>query len=216
MSLIGSSIVTTKLASLQSEALGYLQFIDLDLPNLRSQFDRSASLVIMNLPYWSTDQAETFMTLRSTGYRGPIIALVNDPDTWKRTIARQIPERNLRQLTVLAKASEDFELPGLVRRLLAQQASNFRAHSRYDLVRHASLHLIQTEATLDCHVTNVSRGGACVEFIGPQQSLVTGSYVQIQISTDVDYEEQKLDGRIVWISSHEKYVGVEFLNAKIG
>jgi hypothetical protein len=41
-------------------------------------------------------------------------------------------------------------------------------------------------------------------------------YVQIQIATDIDHDEQTLDGRIVWISAHEKYVGVEFLNAKIG
>jgi hypothetical protein len=209
LSEIASSIINKKLRPLQAEALGSLLFIDLDIKGIKTRFHGNASAVLLNFPIWTPEFAMAISTIRDKGYEGPMVALVQDIKKWTREIERR---PHFKPISILEKPFSNQELIGLVRRVLALPSMNFRAHPRYELHQNAELYYNQGRTLKTCELTNVSRGGACLQFAG-DPPVEKGQEITLTVGLDGQAAPQTLVGKVAWMKPTKQLVGVQFMTA---
>lgn len=204
LSEITSAALTEKLRPLHIEAMGGLQFLNVDKKSLSGKFSGTASLVILNLPPWSNDFFPCIQEIQSKNYAGPILVFVKDFDHWASLIAAS---PRLSQLKLLARPFEDAQLLGCVRRLLAVDTAHFRAFPRYET--NQPIQIVASEAVHACTMKNVSRGGVCVEFSGGVP-VAKDDFVTLNVTFEGN-ELHNVRGRIAWVQPYKALAGVEFV-----
>jgi hypothetical protein len=209
LSEIASSMINRKLRPLQAEALGSVLFIDLDIKGIKTRFHGNASAVLLNFPIWSPEFSMAISSMRDKGYQGQMVALVQDAKKWSREIQRR-PE--ILPISILEKPFSNLELIGLVRRLLALPTTNFRAHPRFELQQNADLYYNQGRTFKSCELTNVSRGGACLQFTG-EPPVSKGQEITLTVGLDGQAAPQTLVGKVAWMKPTQSLIGVQFLTA---
>lgn len=208
LSEIGSSVFAKKLRIIYHESLGAIHFINIDVKAAQTRTFKPNSVIILNLPEWSTETDATITTLRDRGFRGQILAVVKDLGLWPTDSLDPV---RYKAVTFLERPFQDSELIGLVRRMLAIDTPSFRSHPRYDLDQQAELQVDgRMEGVRTCVVKNVSLGGACLEFKG-EIPVVAGHFITLNVNLGQTNEAHALRGRVAWVQPFKALAGVEFV-----
>lgn len=193
-------ILERRINELRSE-LGPFSFVGLHPAGLPLAAAESPALVILNIHEWVKREADSLAALREAGYAGPVLVLTktNVPATGDNT-------------SFLRKPYDVPTLVGLVRSMLLARVVRQQVHKRFTTSQEAEVESpIGTK--IQSRVVNLSKGGACLEFITPSP-LKTGDQVKVKLELKDLNRTYTVHAKVVWVgeeSNRGSGFGIEFI-----
>ncbi|MEQ1875258.1 MAG: PilZ domain-containing protein [Bdellovibrionia bacterium] len=173
---------------------------------------QNIDLMIMNLQNFTKAKVQLASDLRSLGYGFPVLVLAHiiAADTYK--IVSDIPNTIL-----LEKPYEIKDLTGISEKLIDGRNVRQRIFRRYQTNETAELELFKNGQAISGKLRDLSRGGAFVEYSGPD--LVTGDMLRMNIDLKQVARRYEVNAKVVWTTrkspwGEEPGVGVEFIKQR--
>ncbi|HVK61435.1 MAG TPA: PilZ domain-containing protein [Bdellovibrionales bacterium] len=198
-------ILQKKLEPLEHEFKG-LSFSGVHPAGLPLSVDSRTAVVIYNFNEWSSREASNLDELKKAGYRGQIL-IIAKADVTK---AMQVVG-NAQGLVFLQKPFAHKDLVGLLRKMLTTRQISQQVHKRFPTAQDAVVEILGQGGNVNSRVRNLSKGGACLEFLS-QAPVAVGEKVVVNLSLADMKRTYQMPARVVWTTRGGRGggVGVEF------
>lgn len=173
---------------------------------------QNIELLIMNLGNFTKNKVQLAQDLRSLGYGFPIMILAHIITTDTHKIIS-----DLSNTVLLEKPYELKDLTGLSEKLIDGRPVRQRIFRRYYTNETAQLELFKGGQAITSKIRNLSRGGAFIEYKGPQLAL--GDVLRLNIDLKQVSRHYEVNAKVVWATQKSPWgddpgVGVEFIKSK--
>lgn len=199
-------ILEKKLESLEYDFKD-VKFSSVHIAGLLVAIDRLTAAIILNLTEWTPKEAIMLQEIRRVGFNGPILITAKaDPTVVNRDI------RGMSGVIFLAKPFDAKELLGISKKMLLARAVPQQRFKRYTTSQEAQIEVDSTGASLAMRVRNLSKGGAYLEFIQPN-NIQIGELVTVTLELKDLQRKYTMPARVIWTNKHGNRglgVGVEF------
>lgn len=170
---------------------------------------QNVDLMIMNLQNFTKSKIQLASDLRGLGYNFPVLVLAHIIATDTYQIIRDIPNTIL-----LEKPYEVKDLTGISEKLIEGRNVQQRIFRRFYTNETAELELFKNGQAVSGKIRDLSRGGAFVEYQGPEIS--TGEMVRMNIDLKQVSRQYAVNAKVVWSTrkspwSKDPGIGVEFI-----
>ncbi len=199
-------IVRRRIECLTSE-FSKLRFVGLHPQGLAMSAHEKMTVVVLNLPEWTHSEMRYVRDARAAGYNGPILVMAKSNGS--------AALRNLRAMNGVVFLEKPFvtkDLVGIVRKMLLARVVAQRIHRRFNTDEMAELEFYGRNDRYATKMTNLSKGGAFVEF--PHAAPVKiGDMLRMTIELKKVSRVYTVPARVVWTAKGGAGtgVGVEFV-----
>ncbi len=170
---------------------------------------QNVDLMIMNLQNFTKNKIQLAHDLRNLGYNFPVLVLAHiiATDTYKAI-------SELPNTVLLEKPYEIKDLTGISEKMIDGRTVHQRIFRRYLTNETAELELFKNGQAITGKIRDLSRGGAFVEYQGPE--IVVGDMVRMNIELKQVSRHYEVNAKVVWSTKKSPFgaepgIGVEFI-----
>ena len=186
-----NQLLKRKLDPLKRE-FNQVRFIGLHPQGLALSASEKMAVVVMNVSEWNKNEMACLLSLRTAGYRGPILVMA------RVKVSKALESlRLMDNVLLLEKPFENKDLLGIVRKMLNARAVAQQVHRRFHTDEVAEIVPFGKDDAYETKLFNISKGGAYLEFEAYAPVRI-GDMVRVKVELKAVNRVYTVPARVVW------------------